>query len=210
MGWTYTARPRHVRAEMTRKLCWETATHRSRCLDMALTLRVAYAAVETIEKATGQREVWAAVLLVDYVRRKDESYNFGVKEMDETMGPRECQCPERILTLLTPTDNETARQWRLACRARLNRPGMPPAGTQVRFAQPIKFRDGAEVSEFTVEKRGERRRRLRGANGGLYVLSRQAWRELEWTIVTSPVAGSAKVRTPERSEQLALLDNVSG
>jgi hypothetical protein len=36
--------------------------------------------------------------------------------MDETMGPLEARCPERILDLLTPTDNEYANQWRHDCR----------------------------------------------------------------------------------------------
>jgi hypothetical protein len=37
--------------------------------------------------------------------------------MDETMGPVESRCPERILDLLTPTDSEYANEWRARCRA---------------------------------------------------------------------------------------------
>jgi hypothetical protein len=36
--------------------------------------------------------------------------------MIEHMGPFEDGCPERILTLLTPTDDEHALDWRRASR----------------------------------------------------------------------------------------------
>lgn len=42
--------------------------------------------------------------------------DFYYKEMDETCGPCECQCPKSILSLLTPTDNEFANEWRERCR----------------------------------------------------------------------------------------------
>jgi hypothetical protein len=142
--------------------------------------------VETVEKATGQREVWAAVILLDYVRDPKEHFNFGVKELDETVGPRECDCPERILDALTPTDNENARAWRLTCRARLNRPRMPPPGTRVRFEEPLRFKDGAVLQEFVIESHGRGRRRLRGTNGGLYTIPRTFWKNRTWKPVVDP------------------------
>ena len=37
------------------------------------------------------------------------------KAMDDTMGPAECNCPESILKILTPTNNETSNRWRERC-----------------------------------------------------------------------------------------------
>lgn len=207
MGWTFGAQPREVRDELTRKLTWESPTHRTRCRDLAIKLRAAYAAVETVDKATGQREVWAAVILLRYSRVKDDPCPFGTKELDETCGPNECECPERILDQLTPTNNENAREWRLRCRARLDRPGVPAPGTRVRFAQPIKFRDGATVSEFIVEKRGERGRRLRGINGGLYLLPRTYWRNHDWELVEAVARAPAHPAIAAEPQQLGLLEN---
>ena len=42
-------------------------------------------------------------------------YNFGYKDMDETMLPCFYDCPVRILKLLTPTDNANANEWRHRC-----------------------------------------------------------------------------------------------
>ena len=39
--------------------------------------------------------------------------------LDETMGPNEASCPETILKLLTPTQNEHALDWRKRCLANL-------------------------------------------------------------------------------------------
>ena len=203
MGWTFGEKPRRVRAELTRQMTWESPTHRTRCLDLAIKLRAAYAAVETVEKATGQREVWAAVILLRYSRVKGDPYPFGTKDLEESMGPCECECPARILDQLTPTNNEHAREWRLRCRARLDRPGVPAPGTRVRFEDPIKFRDGATVSEFTVEKRGERGRQLRGINGGLYTIPRTFWKNRTWT----PVVDAGHTRAVESlpATQMGLL-----
>jgi len=69
-----------------------------------------YAALK--DKETG--EVHAAVVLT-HIDRTDYC-NFGYKWMSETCGPSECECPESILSLLSPTDNEDALQWRERCR----------------------------------------------------------------------------------------------
>jgi hypothetical protein len=108
---------------------------------------------------------------------------------------------------LTPTNNEHAREWRLRCRARLDRPGVHAPGTRVRFAQPIKFRDGAIVSEFTVEKRGERGRRLRGINGGLYLLPRTYWRNHDWQVVEAVERAPAPRAISAEPKQLGLLES---
>ena len=39
----------------------------------------------------------------------------GYKDMEESMGPYECDCPALILDLLTPTDRDYALHWRARC-----------------------------------------------------------------------------------------------
>lgn len=45
----------------------------------------------------------------------NEWFNFSYKPMDETVGPFQRECPENILNLLTPTENEYALEWRKSC-----------------------------------------------------------------------------------------------
>jgi len=67
-----------------------------------------YSAVEVVKPE--ERYVFAVVYLTNIAR--NDWHNFGYKDMDETYGPCECKCPKGILELLTPTDNETANNWR--------------------------------------------------------------------------------------------------
>lgn len=100
-----------------------------RVLDTALIgLTEFYAAVEQVHKETGERSVWAAVIKCTFIRtpRKDHwtrdnpwSHNFCYKDMDESMGPFQTNCPERILKLLTPTDCLYAQNWRDDCWAKI-------------------------------------------------------------------------------------------
>ena len=76
----------------------------------ALVGTTVYLAVERTEKATGDRIVWAEVCLTAM-----ENGYLMVKAMAETMGPCECDCPKRILDLLTPTKHEWAQDWRKRC-----------------------------------------------------------------------------------------------
>ena len=75
-------------------------------------MRTYYAAVELL-RPDRDREVVALVCLVRYNLRDREGYIFGYKDMDETMGPCEAECPAAILDLLIPTENEYALAWRV-------------------------------------------------------------------------------------------------
>lgn len=114
-------------------------------LDCATVGRTFYAAV----KRQGSDEVFAIIVLTRWFR--GDYYNFGVKEMDESMGPNEARCPVRILDLLSPTTHEYALEWRQACRdlgARRATAAKVKRGDRVRFAEPLRFRSGAEHSEL--------------------------------------------------------------
>lgn len=88
-----------------------------RVLETSYKMPVFYAAVETVNKETGNRRVWAAVIKVTHTRG---DYGFCYKDMDESMGPCEANCPAKILDLLTPTDSEYANEWRARCRSNLD------------------------------------------------------------------------------------------
>jgi hypothetical protein len=75
--------------------------------------RTYYAAVEKVDLKINEREVFAVVILLDYAK---DYCNFGYKVMDESCGPNEVSCPERILKLLTPTNKEYAINWRKNCQ----------------------------------------------------------------------------------------------
>ncbi len=121
-----------------------------------VSMRVNYAAVEQVRIATGQREVWAAISLVRYNPRDPDGYIFGYKDMEESMGPYECDCPEPILDLLTLTDAQHALQWRARCReniaarrAKAAKPS-PRAGQVIVFDEPLSFADGRSFERLEV------------------------------------------------------------
>ena len=118
--------------------------------------KVYYAAVApTTDGVDGP--VFAVVCLVRWNPRAKDGYVFAYKDMDETAGPNEAECPERILALLSPTQNHSALQWRRRCIRNLARPTAKlEDGMRIRFASPIKFTDGYEGQEFFVRKRGRK------------------------------------------------------
>ena len=88
-------------------------------------------------KQNNTGEVFAVIFLTSTDMR--DYFNFYYKDMDETMGPYQCDCPKGILDLLTPTDNEMANAWRKSCYERLkakkspNTLGKLPVGTVIKF-----------------------------------------------------------------------------
>ncbi|MDI6824635.1 MAG: hypothetical protein QME87_09820 [Bacillota bacterium] len=131
----------------------------------------------------GKREVSAIVCLLAF-RPRDE-FNFGYKDMGEEMHPYYYNCPERILKMLTPTDNKSALEWRRKCwenlRARQARPKLRK-GMVIRFDEPIRFRNGAVESEFRVED--PRRLLFTGKGGwGWYRLRRWLLEEKAWSVL---------------------------
>ena len=144
-------------------------------------MRTYYAAVELLRPDRG-REVVGIVCLVRYNPRDREGYVFGYKDLDETMGPLEAECPAAILDLLTPTDNTHALAWREQCRAaaarRRARPRLRNGWTLV-FDEPVTFTDGASHArlEVVIDQRHPRVLRLRPpGESGLYRIGNlDAW-----------------------------------
>lgn len=145
MGWTTTNKPKGepVLDFFIRKgvLRWSDENPNTyRVLDSAIVnFREFYAAIERINKATGERIIWAAVILIEH-RPKDPNYNFGWKDMDESVQPFYYNCPARILDLLTPTENESSNCWRKACRDNIEKRKIVknlPAGTVLEYGTHV-------------------------------------------------------------------------
>jgi hypothetical protein len=146
-------------------------------------MRTYYAAVK-ITPLIGTPEVFAVVCLVRYNKRAADGYIFGYKDMDETMGPCEAQCPQAILELLTPTESEYAVQWRERCKARLAKE-KAKVGDTIVFEAPIRFTDGSLHSVFKLHapwrKGGRPMLWAVGNGGGFYRIS--GWKERNFRIV---------------------------
>jgi hypothetical protein len=119
-------------------------------------MRVYYAAIEHVRHEKSDRTVFAVVCLVRYNPRDRDGYIFGYKDMDETVGPNESDCPEAILDLLTPTEYPYAQAWRTRCqenaaarRALYSKPSPRPGQTIV-FDQVLSFSDGRSLDRFEV------------------------------------------------------------
>lgn len=157
MGWTFTHRER---GEVTNlewfKREFDHLPERE-LLDIAQVGFTLYGAYKVPDGVVGM------VILTRWVKTKDDGsdgdYNYGWKEIDESMGPGDYECPPRIFALLTPHDgseNEWAREWRAKCRehieSRRARPRLTE-GAKVRFIAPLRFTDGSENDTFEFIKR---------------------------------------------------------
>lgn len=166
MGWTFSYKPASQSAtDYLRKKVLDCENEHGTWKTLAASQvgNTVYAAVERV-KVSGERYVFAAVILTKADNRS--AYNFGWKDIDESSGPYRIDCPERILKLLTPTDNENANQWRLSCRekrqqwaARKKFLSTIKPGMLLSFADPFTFRIGGEkIAVATFALRDMKRR----------------------------------------------------
>jgi len=185
MGWTYTCKPRGqtVKDFMAAQFDYDNraegrgAGHVIACSSK---LNVAYLAYH-VQPPNGKKDyVVAIVCLIRHVP-SDPLYSFGYKGMDENMGPFECDCPERILKLLSPLEDfctpspdrdggyEWAKRWREECwenvAKRKRRPKLK-VGDVVTFEREVSFRNGERHKSLRVES--TRPLRFKTPNGGGY------------------------------------------
>ncbi len=166
MGWTFTHKSKHQSVLDFFRERWNN--DKCEVLDCAVVQRLtAYMAIRNT-MPDGSKYVFAAVCLLAY-RPRDE-FNFGFKDMDESMEPFSYDCPERILKLLTelPYFSEHAKAWRAACWANLERRKAAPklaCGIMIKTAEPVKFNSGISESFFTCQ---EPRRLIFKASSGMH------------------------------------------
>lgn len=122
MGWTGID-GRYIKTATDRKeFCddrfnYEDERHKWKVLRSAMRGTTYYAAVEMSDKETKASFVRGVV--VKTAKTKAHGYDeFLYKELIEDMGPVEDRCPKSIISLLSPTDNEYASDWRNRCLSR--------------------------------------------------------------------------------------------
>jgi hypothetical protein len=154
MGWTFTHKEPNITVKkfFEKEFNCKNESGEWKILDCAVMgMKTAYMAMEIIP-TQGERKVIGLVCLLGY--RKNDWYNFGYKDMDETMGPCESECPKKILDLLTPTESSYALAWRARCLENLekkqNRPRLQ-IGHVVKFSAPISFANGDTRDTFKVK-----------------------------------------------------------
>jgi hypothetical protein len=158
MGWLFMrdmggyATPRSY---LDNQFTYERDTHRLTVLASAMVGSTYYAACERIE-ANADRLVFAVICLTRTSTGARDGCTFGYKDMDETVGPYESDCPAAILDELTETQYEYALAWRERCRANLTLRKLerakptPKPGQTIVFDEPLRFNDGHERDRFTV------------------------------------------------------------
>ena len=160
MGWLYRHDPvDDPLAYLTSKYNYDRDTNTLQTLAGARVGNTVYLAVKSTDKTSGASYVFAAVILISNTKK----YGFGFKDMDESMGPCECACPERVMRLLTPIADLPnpgyAAEWRARVAARKTEKRQRRelrqslrVGSVVTMPTPIRFPGGSEASKFIVTR----------------------------------------------------------
>ena len=158
MGWLYQDDPvADPVAELTARFTYDGHTRTWRVLDAARIANTIYMAVNSTDKPTGKSYVFAAVILISNTKK----HGFGYKDMDESVGPCQCDCPDRIMRLLTPDRDLPnpgyAADWRARVEARkaakrqqTQRRQSLRIGTIITLPIAATFRSGITASRFRL------------------------------------------------------------
>lgn len=109
--------------------------------------------------------------LVIHLYRSRDYYNFGWKVVDEMMGPYECECPERILKLLSPPEEfcegttlEWSKRWRDQCWENIKKGKNPSTkislGKKYQITQKIEFTNGDQLNPGDLVECWDAKRRV--------------------------------------------------
>lgn len=158
MGWTWYHATNYKRGNVDRKAeidaLWNDNGGRTEVVKSTVKGSVYYGAIKSKEDG----KVFAVV----YKTGTDSKdyFNFGYKDMDETMGPCEAECPVSILDLLSPTDHEWALEWRERCRKNAVKSKKKRSlstlkeGSVIQFVYPYEYSTYFKKGEvITMEKR---------------------------------------------------------
>lgn len=158
MGWLYRHDPiDDPIAYLTDQFIHEGEHRANLVLAAARVGSTVYMAIKSTEKTSGKSFVFAAVILISNTQK----HGFGYKDMDETMGPCECACPDRIMRLLSPIADipnpSYAAEWRArvmahknaAAELRVKRASLRP-GSMVTLERAVSFRDGTTAAAFRL------------------------------------------------------------
>ena len=170
MGWTFYHKPVGVSAvESIKQNCFGAEWAAKHVVAMTATWGAVFAVIEREDMGTDVyvpdadgKTRGLAVLMIRNVPRARDGYNFGYKDMTETMGPVGCEAPLSILAKcsplkeLTPDTPDGSLRWAHNYRARCKQAAEAKAikrslkpGCVVTLAEPLKFGDQS-VQTFTV------------------------------------------------------------
>lgn len=130
MGWTFYHAVFYNKGKIDRKSeCDNLFNENFRIEKSSMVGSTYYAAITAIKEYSKDRKTLIeipkdrqktfAVVILTHTRSNDY-YNFGYKEIDETMGPSYYDCPASILKLLSETESMFALEWRRRCREKIN------------------------------------------------------------------------------------------
>jgi hypothetical protein len=173
MGWLFqNDKLRHqTPAEyITRAFTHDNETTAATVITAAAVGGTIYVAIRNHDKTTGKSYVFCGVILF----KNNERDGFGYKDMDESMGPCEVDCPDRIMRLLSPIEEIPnpgyAAEWRksvAAAKAKKAETRSKPSAT--RLSSPTQRISGrvasrriaSRSSAFTSERRSSLRTSIR-------------------------------------------------
>ncbi len=183
MGWTgYHRTPGESdRDHLARELCtFADGRVGWTILDSTTVKGTFYAAVRVEEAGAGFSPAGTVFGLVVLQQRRRGYENYYRKEIEESSGPGDFDCPDRILDLLSPTESQWALEWRAACRTRnavkRSRPKIRK-GDLIRFARPLTFTSGATFDTFRFVERS-----TFSADGRLFRIP--SWRDRDYEVAS--------------------------
>jgi uncharacterized protein DUF6927 len=191
MGWTFMPSQGRDRVEIIRDLLdYETDAYAQKVIDHAVVGTTVYLLVARTPKAAWEPSTsyvndadgsfrWIAVVLTSKAR---DAYDFGYKDMEESMGPVEARCPRRLIAAASPlrhpdlaVEGSYAARWRQKClnqsAAKAKCKAELVHGATIRLSCILDFTDGYKGDRFVVEivkRDGRNRTYFRAPNGGLY------------------------------------------
>lgn len=124
-------------------------------VDFAIKGNVIYAAVKMGSKhAEREGKIFAMIILISI--RKNQ-YNFSYKDMSESCGPCESNCPKRIISLLSPLEElysvdsnsyQWAKEWRERCATEKPKTVKVIEGNVIKLETPVKTSYGGLYQYF--------------------------------------------------------------
>ncbi len=171
MGWdsTYTSMTKNgkvdVKGFLDNEFTWENESGRKNTvIKSSMVGSTYYAAVRAEYPDKEEPEVFALIC-----HTKTGIYNgcnIHFKSMSEDMGPVNYDCPVGILKLLTPTESDEAKKWRISCyehiEAKKRKKNDPyslknlPVGSQIRFTINFSTSSGLRPGDNVILSKCEK------------------------------------------------------
>lgn len=111
MGWSFSCDPRDDRAAIIRELTTDPAHHKT--LDFSARGNHLW----TVKEYTKESGETARYILLFLLQGGGRGFGWGYKDITESMGPCETDCPLRFFDMVPEPPNDYGREWRERVRA---------------------------------------------------------------------------------------------